>query len=164
MFVATHYDRSVATKPKRRAASYVGLRPASARTSAIASAGSRKRDTRAEVALRRALWRRGFRYRVDVASLPGRPDIVFAKYRLVVFCDGDFWHGRGLARRLAKLTAGHNAGYWVEKISGNVRRDRRNDRALRRSGWKVVRCWETDVLRDVDAVASRIATILRGFV
>jgi DNA mismatch endonuclease (patch repair protein) len=154
------YDRYVSAKAGRRVASYVGLRPASTRTSMTASAASRKRDTRPELALRRALWRRGLRYRVDVSSLPGRPDIVLAKHRLVIFCDGDFWHGRGLRRRLAQLATGHNAGYWVEKIRGNVRRDKRNNRALRCAGWRVVRFWETDVLRDADTIAALIAALL----
>src|SRR5262245_27046521 len=110
----------------QQAASYRGLRPASSLTSAVASAASRKRDTKVELLLRRALWRRGLRYRVDVATLPGRPDIVFVGRRLVVFCDGDFWHGRDLRRRLRRLASGHNPRYWVEKIRGNVRRDRKN--------------------------------------
>jgi DNA mismatch endonuclease (patch repair protein) len=145
---------------RKKAASYVGLKPASVRTSAVGLAASGKRDTRAELVLRRALWALGLRYRVDVGSLPGRPDIVLAKHRLVVFCDGDFWHGRSLKRRLERLSAGHNSAYWVEKIRGNVRRDRRNSRALRNAGWRVLRFWESDILRQPQRIAAQIADSL----
>lgn len=63
--------------------------------------------------LRRAIWTLGLRYRVDVATLVGRPDLVFPRERVVVFCDGDFWHGRDLLARIAKLRKGSNAPYWV---------------------------------------------------
>lgn len=98
--------------------------------------------------MRKTLFARGHRYRVDVADLPGRPDIVFVAARLACFVDGDYWHGRNLDDRLAKLSTGHNAAYWVEKIRTNVARDQRHDAALASTGWHVLRLWETDVLRD----------------
>lgn len=130
---------------RQTAPSYKGLSPASAFASRIARASSAKRDTKPELLLRRALWASGLRYRVDVGSLPGRPDVVIPSVRLVVFCDGDFWHGRDLARRLVKLAAGHNAAYWVSKIRSNVERDRRIERLLLDSGWGFLRFWESDV-------------------
>lgn len=141
---------------------YVGLRPASAKASRMASASSRKRDTNCEVILRRTLWERGLRYRLAVRDLPGHPDIVFARARLVVFCDGDFWHGRRLPARLRKLAQGHNASYWVAKLRANVARDKRNNAALTRAGWFVLRFWETDVLENPDAIADAIARALAG--
>jgi DNA mismatch endonuclease, patch repair protein len=92
--------------------------------------------------------------------LHGRPDIVFTRERVVVFCDGDFWHGRDLECRLAKLSRGHNATYWVAKVQRNVARDRENQQALEAAGWTVVRVWETDVLRTAGHSADRIARIL----
>lgn len=106
--------------------------------------------------LRRALWRLGLRYRVDVAELPGRPDVVFRREKVAVFCDGDFWHGRGLDARIAKLAKGHNAPYWVAKIQTNVARDRRNEEALREAGWLVLRYWESDVLCESNVIAAKI--------
>src|SRR5262245_59222595 len=100
----------------RTAPSFLGLKPASARASSLARGASIKQNTRCEVVLRSTLWSLGFRYRVNVESLPGRPDIVFPGRRVVVFCDGDFWHGRQLRRRLRKLAKGHNARYWVAKV------------------------------------------------
>lgn len=110
--------------------------------------------------MRRELWRRGLRYRLDVDSLAGRPDIVFARERVVVFCDGDFWHGRNLTERLARLRKGHNASYWAAKVQSNVARDSRQTAALEAAGWRVLRLWETDILRDVDAAATTVVTAL----
>lgn len=141
---------------------YKGLRPSSIRASRVAKSSSRKRDSRPEVLLRRALWARGLRYRVDVHALPGRPDIVLHRARVVVFCDGDFWHGRNLKERLALLAKGHNAQYWVAKICSNVERDRRRDVELTGTGWFVVRCWETDIVRDPAAVADAVARVVRA--
>lgn len=141
---------------------YDGLAPASPRASAAARGASRKRDTRCEVALRRALWRLGLRYRVDVAALPGRPDIVFRRERVAVFCDGDFWHGRELAARRAKLAAGHNAPYWVAKIESNVARDRRHDEELRAGGWLVLRYWESKVLSAAEETARAILDVVQA--
>jgi len=75
----------------------------------------------------------------------------------VVFCDGDFWHGRNLEARIEKLQGGNNAPYWVAKIQGNVARDRAHDTLLRKQSWEVLRYWEKDILADVGAVAQAIA-------
>src|SRR4051812_33021234 len=97
----------------RTTASYVGLRAASPRSSKAARGASKKRDTRCEVALRRSVFRLGLRYAVSASDLPGKPDLAFRSARVVVFCDGDFWHGKDLEARLARLANGHNAPYWV---------------------------------------------------
>ncbi|HEY0479355.1 MAG TPA: very short patch repair endonuclease [Kofleriaceae bacterium] len=135
---------------------FEGLRPFSTRTTAAARGASRKRDTKPELALRRELWRLGLRYRLDARELPGRPDIVFAGARIAVFCDGDFWHGRDLEARLAKLEGGHNAPYWTAKIAGNVARDRRNEEQLAAAGWHVMRFWESDIYESAPAIAQQI--------
>lgn len=142
------------------APSFVGLKAASAVASHRASKGSRKRDTRAELKLRRYLRSRGLRFKTDVAALPGRPDIVFVESRVAVFIDGDFWHGRHLKERLARLAAGHNAGYWTQKILANAARDRRIRATLKRMGWRVVRAWETDVLRTVNRTGEMILSLV----
>lgn len=96
-----------------------------------------------------------------MSTLPGHPDIVLSRARVLVFCDGDFWHGRDLAAREARLAEGHNAAYWVQKIRGNVERDRRNNEALENAGWLVLRFWETDILRDPQRIADVIVTTVR---
>lgn len=146
----------------RKAPSYAGLRSASVEASKAARGASKKRDTRCELVLRRELWRRGLRYRLAVADLPGRPDIVFVRERVVVFCDGDFWHGRNLEQRLARLQSGHNAGYWVAKVEANVARDRRQTEALHAARWRVLRLWETDILKHPGAAATVVSDLLRS--
>src|SRR5947208_8487763 len=103
-----------------RAPRYEGLTPRSARASAAARGSSLKANTKPEVLLRRALWRHGFRYRTNRSDLLGKPDIVFLGPRVVVFVDGDFWHGKNWIARKAKLAQGHNADYWISKIERNV--------------------------------------------
>jgi DNA mismatch endonuclease (patch repair protein) len=111
--------------------------------------------------LRRELWRLGLRFRLDARELAGRPDIVFRRQKVVVFCDGDFWHGRDLQDRLHRLQQGHNAAYWTQKIRSNVDRDRQNDAALRAEGWTVLRVWESDIRKDAASLAKRIADLLQ---
>lgn|SRR5258708_7246702 len=140
---------------KAKSPSFRGLKSASPSASLRATKSSAKTNTRCEIALRRALWKSGYKYRLH-CDLPGTPDIVFRKFRTVVFCDGDYWHGRNLRDRLIALRKGHNAEYWVAKIANNVKRDRATNEALRAKGWKVIRVWETDILRNAEETAKRI--------
>jgi len=80
--------------------------------------------------------------------------------RVAVFCDGDFWHGRDLRSRLTRLASGHNALYWVAKILANVERDRAKTLQLEAAGWRVLRLWETDILRQPDEAAARVEALL----
>jgi DNA mismatch endonuclease (patch repair protein) len=123
---------------------------------------NRSGKTRAEVLLRKELWHRGLRYRLHSRDLPGKPDIVFRRMRVVVFCDGDFWHGRHWPKRRESLARGANADYWTAKIAANVARDRRNSRLLRAAGWTVVRLWETEVLRDIHKAVGRVEAVIRA--
>lgn len=136
--------------------SFKGRKPASVAASAAARGSSKKSDTKHEVVLRKELWARGLRYRKDVTKLPGRPDIVFRAARVIVFCDGDFWHGRNWEERKQKLREGHNAPYWLAKIERNMERDRARTELLESEGWRVLRFWETDVLRDPGLAADQI--------
>jgi DNA mismatch endonuclease (patch repair protein) len=136
--------------------SYKGLRPASEAASRSKRA-NRKTDTAHELLLRRALWRRGLRYRKHASDLPGRPDLVFRRARVVVFCDGDFWHGRDWEKLRAQLARRHNADYWLAKITRNRRRDADNTALLQRQGWRVIRLWETDVVANVEAAADAVS-------
>jgi DNA mismatch endonuclease (patch repair protein) len=90
------------------------------------------------MALRRELHRRGMRFRIHVASLPGRPDIVLTRARIAVFVDGCFWHACPDHGTLPK----NNRGWWREKLTANVERDGRNDRLLSEQGWLAVHLWE----------------------
>lgn len=144
----------------RTTPSFGGLLPASEKASAAARGASKKADTHCELVLRRELWRHGLRYRLHHPALPGRPDLVLVKHRIAVFCDGDFWHGRDLEIRLAKLAHGNNPRYWIAKIQRNSERDRRQTRALEEAGWIVLRYWETDVLRRPAEIADEILRVV----
>lgn len=139
--------------------SFAGRKPASPQASGI-KRRNRKTDTTAELTLRRSLWRLGLRYRVNQKGLPGTPDIVFPRRRIAVFVDGDFWHGRDWEERKARLALGNNAVYWIAKIGYNRERDRNNENLLTELGWKVLRLWETDVLRDPEGAARRIFALV----
>jgi DNA mismatch endonuclease (patch repair protein) len=147
-------------KRKRGSPTFIGLKASSPKASEIARR-IRKTDSRAEVALRKELWRRGARYRKNARGLTGIPDLVFTSPRVVVFCDGDFWHGRGWNERKRRLQRGANASYWISKIERNRARDRRVSRELKADGWVVMRLWESDVSADVEAAATRVLAVLR---
>lgn len=121
------------------------------------------KNTEPEVQLRRALFALGLRYRLHVRDLPGRPDMVFPRYRAVVFVNGCFWHGHGC--RLFKWPKG-NSAFWRTKITGNILRDRRVRRRLASAGWRTFTVWECSIRRErahrLPAVAFRIARNLRG--
>jgi DNA mismatch endonuclease, patch repair protein len=132
---------------KKSAPRFEGLTASSPRASAIKKRVTRH-NTKPELRLRRALFAEGLRYRLHARHLPGRPDIVFPRARVAVFCDGDFWHGRNWRSRRQKLARGSNSSYWIAKIHANMLRDRRHDRELAARGWLVVRIWETDIVSD----------------
>ena len=144
----------------KKAPSYQGLRPASARATAAARGSSKKTRTRCEMLLRRALWRHGCRFRVDATELPGRPDVVFTKAKVAIFCDGDFWHGKDWPERRQKLARGANAEYWIAKIGRNLERDLEVSARLRDRGFIVLRFWESEIRRDVEAVCVLVLDIL----
>ena len=98
----------------------------------------RGRDTKPELVVRRWLWHQGFRYRLYVKSLPGRPDIVMRKWRTVIFVNGCFWHGHDCQRQRPTT----NAEFWREKIVRNRERDARNQALLQAAGWHVIVVWE----------------------
>ena len=98
---------------------------------------------------------------MHVKGLPGKPDIVFRKARVVVFCDGDFWHGRDWDALRAKLRKGSNASYWLSKIARNRETDALSTAALGELGWAVVRLWESDIRKDPDAAATVVAETVR---
>jgi DNA mismatch endonuclease (patch repair protein) len=141
--------------------SYTGLSPASPATSR-AKRSNRHRDTTPERLLRRELWRLSLRYRANVAALPGKPDIVFPTARVVVFCDGDFWHGRNWDVLQGKLEKGTNPGYWTAKIARNIERDAEHGANLRQAGWCVLRLWETEIKRDTTLAARQVLDVVQS--
>ncbi|WP_408630117.1 very short patch repair endonuclease [Actinomycetospora lemnae] len=123
----------------------------------------RSKNSKPELALRRALHARGIRFRLHPRDVFGRPDVVNRTRRLAVFVDGDMWHGNEHRRRglsnLAELFPSRTE-WWVAKIENNIRRDRVVTETLLAQGWLVVRFWASEVLADADACAVRVEQLL----
>lgn len=100
----------------------------------------RSKNTRPELFVRKLLFSDGFRYRLHVKKLPGCPDLVFAKYRTVIFVHGCFWHSHLNCRKATKPS--DHASYWAEKLRHNKERDLRTKTELLNSGWRVLIVWE----------------------
>jgi DNA mismatch endonuclease (patch repair protein) len=113
------------------------------------------KDGPLEVAVRSALWKRGYRFRKHVKDLPGKPDIVFTKQKLAVFIDGDFWHGYDFDNWKHKLK-----DFWRNKIETNMARDQRNFDALREMGWSSIRIWGNEIKKDLPNVLEKIIVAL----
>lgn len=124
-------------------------------------AAVKSRDTKPEMALRRALHAMGFRYRVHAKVDRARPDIVLPKYRAAVFVHGCFWHAHDHCR-LARLPKS-NVGFWTEKLDRNAARDARNMADLAQAGWRTAVVWECAVRDgDISMIAEELAAWLRG--
>lgn len=108
------------------------------------------KDTSIEITLRRALWKHGIRYRKNCKDLPGRPDIAITKYKIAIFCDSEFFHGKDWDILKPKLAQGNNGDYWVSKIERNIERDKEKDDELLFLGWTVIHFWGKDILKDTE--------------
>lgn len=120
----------------------------------------KNKDSAIEVLLRRELWRRGLRYRKNVAGLTGKPDIVFMGKKIAVFCDGDFWHGYDWENRKQDIKS--RKEFWIPKIERNMQRDIEVNEALERDGWLVLRFWGNEIKTNCSACADKIEMIFRS--
>ena len=116
--------------------------------------GNTKKDTSIELLLRRALFKRGVRYRKNVKSILGTPDIAIKKYKLLVFCDGDFWHGKEYHGVKT------HEWFWNEKIKRNRERDLEYTIRLRDEGWTVLHFWESEIKKDVEKCVDKVIRII----
>lgn len=110
----------------------------------------RSKDTSIEVKLRKALWHRGYRYRKNDNRLPGKPDIVLTKYKIAIFCDSEFFHGKDWEVLKPRLEKGNNSQYWISKISKNRERDDEVNKKLLFEGWTVIRFWGKDIQKNIE--------------
>ena len=106
------------------------------------------------MALRKELWKLGLRYRTNVSKLKGTPDIVFNKYKLVVFVDGEFWHGYDWEEKKNKIKS--NSEFWINKIERNMERDLETNSYLIKHGYTVLRFWENEIKKDLSGCTLRI--------
>ena len=110
----------------------------------------KNKDTKIEIALRKALWKKGYRYRKNYDKLPGKPDIVLTKQKIAMFCDGDFFHGRDWEVLRPRLEKSNNSEFWISKIYRNRERDNEINKRLLFEGWTVIRFWGTDIKKHPD--------------
>lgn len=110
----------------------------------------RANDTKIEVMLRKALWEKGYRYRKNYKCFPGKPDIVLTKYKIAIFCDGEFFHGKDWEVLKPRLEKSNNSEFWIRKISRNRDRDEEINKELLFLGWTVIRFWGDEIKKNVD--------------
>ncbi|MCM1083799.1 MAG: very short patch repair endonuclease [Clostridium sp.] len=107
----------------------------------------KNKDTGIEITLRKELWNKGYRYRKNDKRLPGTPDIVMSKYKIAIFCDSEFFHGKDWEVLKPQLEKGKNPEFWIKKISNNRKRDDEVNKQLLYLGWTVIRFWGKDIMK-----------------
>ena len=108
----------------------------------------RGKDTKIELTLRKALWHKGYHYRKNYKALPGTPDIALTKYKIAIFCDSEFFHGKNWEVLKPRLEKGNNSEFWIKKITRNMERDDEVNKSLLFMGWTVVRFWGDEINRN----------------
>lgn len=120
----------------------------------------RSKDTSIEIKLRNALWHEGVRYRKNFKGIPGKPDIAITKYRIAVFCDSSFWHGRDFD---TKKPVDTNHEYWDKKIRRNMERDQEVNMQLKALGWTVLRFWDVEINEQLDECVKTVVEAILAF-
>ncbi|WP_314378802.1 very short patch repair endonuclease [Neisseria elongata] len=121
---------------------------------------NKSKGTKPELVLAKAMWALGLRYRKNSGSIFGKPDFSFKKYKVAVFVDGEFWHGKDWEQRKAKIKG--NREFWIAKIERNIRRDMEVTGRLKAEGWTVLRFWSNDVVKDTTSCAEKVKEIIRA--
>lgn len=116
----------------------------------------KSQNTSIELKLRKALWHKGYRYRKNFNQLPGKPDIVLTKYKIAIFCDSEFFHGKDWDKLKVRLEKGQHPEYWLKKITRNMVRDAENNEKLVSLGWTVLHFWGQDILKHLDTCIKTI--------
>ena len=116
------------------------------------------KNTSIEGLLSRALWHRGLRFRKNSAKVYGHPDISVSKYKVAIFCDGDFWHGYDWEKRKDSIRT--NREYWIPKIERNIEKDIEVNHVLQSLGWTVIRVWEHEIRNDLPDIADMIIRLI----
>ncbi len=115
-------------------------------------------NTKVELKLRKLLWKEGYRYRIK-SKIIGKPDIVFHSKKIVVFVDGDFWHGFDFNKVMKKKF--NNKLFWIQKIKRNMIRDKKVNDCLKKQGYTVIRIWEHEINRNLDSCLLKITIHLK---
>ena len=120
----------------------------------------RSKNTKIEIALRKALWHKGYRYRKNYEALPGKPDIVLTKQKIAIFCDSEFFHGKDWEILKPQLEHGKNGEFWIKKISRNRERDDEVNKQLLFLGWTVIRFWGKDIIKNTDECVKVVEEVI----
>jgi DNA mismatch endonuclease, patch repair protein len=121
----------------------------------------KSKGTKPEQKLCKFLWNLGIRYRKNYKKLPGKPDIVIFKFKLILFVDGEFWHGHNWIEKKTKIKS--NRRFWIPKIERNMQRDENNNKFLSEKGWFVIRFWEHQIKNDFNVCISKILEYINDF-
>ena len=124
----------------------------------------KNRDTGIELTLRKALWKKGYRYRKNDKRLPGKPDIVLTKYKIAIFCDSEFFHGKDWEVLKSRLEKSNNSKFWISKISRNRERDDEVNKRLLFEGWTVIRFWGDDIKKHTDECVKVVEEAIQDMV
>ncbi len=116
--------------------------------------------TTPEISLQKSLRKEGLKFKINYKGLPGNPDIVLPKKKVSIFVDGEFWHGYRWREKKKKIKA--NRAYWLPKIERTILRDRRNNRKLKKDGWKVIRFWQHQIAKDLPKCIQKIKKIMKA--
>ena len=117
-------------------------------------------DTKIEVLLRKALWQKGYRYRKNYRELPGKPDIALTKYKVAIFCDGEFFHGKDWEGLKPRPEQSNHSEFWISKISRNREQDDEVNKQLLFLGWTVIRFWGNDIKKNTDECIKVIEEVI----
>ena len=121
---------------------------------------NKSKGTKPELVLAKAMWALGLRYRKNSGSIFGKPDFSFKKYKVAVFVDVEFWHGKDWEQRKAKIKG--NREFWIAKIERNIRRDMEVTGRLKAEGWTVLRFWSNDVVKNAGCHAEKVKEIIQA--
>ncbi len=119
------------------------------------------KNTKPELAFRKALFAAGYRYRIDYKKLIGKPDIALNKYKTVIFIDGEYWHGYNWKERKPKIKT--NREFWIAKIERNMQRDVEVNQKLEQMGYTIFRFWESEVKKELDRCLTEVLKHLNNF-
>ncbi len=118
----------------------------------------KSKNTSIEIKLRKELWKKGYRYRINCKDVYGKPDICFKRKKVAVFCDSEFWHGKFYLE--GKYIPKTNTEFWIEKFRKNIKRDKKVNKKLAQDGWAVLRFWEQEINNDFEHCIEMIETAI----
>jgi DNA mismatch endonuclease, patch repair protein len=118
----------------------------------------KNKNSKIEILLRKKLWKKGYRYRKNCNDIFGKPDIVFKKLKIAIFCDSEFWHGYNWEQKKQEIKS--NKEFWMKKIERNIERDIEVNEELTKTGWKVLRLWGKDIEKNTDLCIKKIEELM----